>query len=275
MLETQGKSAFRFTLLWLALLGAMSPTLIALAKHQLASPWAHYCLLFPLLLLALALKEENCHQRLELGYALIFSGLVLTLLPSLAGAELIRFARLGVPIAIIGLALLLGRPSLPVSLLALWMIPLPSALLKSAAPFLNNASLTLASFPLKLIAPDATVIESTYQTAAGTLALSAGQNGLSLLALLTGLGWFAGLVGLQKHQKPANFPALLCCMLIWGTWAIPIQIGALFLACSLTLAGASSLCNAWLNHGLWISVVVLSLAFIKRNEERSNECPSV
>jgi hypothetical protein len=180
----------------------------------------------------------------------------------MAGAELIRFARPGVPIAVIGLALLLGRPSLPVSLLALWMIPLPSVLLKWAALFLNTSFLTLASFPLKLIAPNANVVDSSYQTAAGTLTLSVGQEGLSLLALLTGLGWFAGVRELQKQQKPIDFPSLGLRMLVWGAWVIPIQLGALFIACSLTLGGSTTLCGAWLNHGLWIGVAGLSLAFI-------------
>ncbi len=268
MQAIKGKTEFQTKLLWLALLGALSPSLVALAKYHLVSPWAHYSLLFPFLLLALALEEQAARPQPGLGYLLTLSGLCLTLLPSLAGSELIRFARPGIPIAVIGLALILGRPSFPVSLLALWMIPLPSALLKLAAPFLNSVFLSLASLPLKLIAPNATTVDCSYQTAAGSLSLSAGQNGLSLLVLLTGLGWFAGLRELQKHSKPTAFPSLVLKMLLWGAWAIPIQLGALFIACSLTLAGSTTLCGVWLDHGLWFSVAGLSLVFIVRGREK-------
>jgi len=268
MQEINGKTAFQTKLLWLALLVAMSPTLVDLGRHHLVSPWAHYSLLFPFLLGALAREEQLARPQPGLGYALTFSGLFLTILPSLAGTELIRFARPGIPIAVIGMAYLLGRPSLPVSLLALWMIPIPSALLKLAAPFLSTTFLTLASFPLKLIAPNAAVVDSSYQTAAGTLTLSVGQNGLGLLALLTGLGWFTGLRALQKQQKPADLPSLVFRMLAWGVWAIPLQLGALLIACSLTLAGSTALCGAWLDHGLWISVAGLTLAFALRGPRK-------
>ena len=59
MQEIKGKTKFRTKLLWLALLGAMSPTLVDLAGHHLVSPWAHYSLLFPFLLWALAREERS------------------------------------------------------------------------------------------------------------------------------------------------------------------------------------------------------------------------
>lgn len=264
--ETDWKPLLRTPLLWIALIAAISPSLIDLGHHFLASPWTWYCLFFPGLFFAVARNEPQGQRRHLWGLALLLGGLALTLLPSLGGGELIRYGRPGIPLSVIGLALFAGRPSLQVSLMALWIIPIPSAALKIADPIINKLFFALASFPYTLLSRDIQFEGSTLNTAAGSLALTEGQSLFIPLALLTGLGWFSVLWKAQKSQTVPTFHTLVLHSAYFGSWAIPIYLGTLFMACGLTAWGASSLCALWLNQlAVWASGLVFLWIALRSN----------
>jgi len=132
---------------------------------------------------------------------------------------------------------------------------------------LNPLLLGVSSFPLALFEPSAAVMGSSYESPAGTLILSYGRTGLGLLALLSGVGWFASLRRSQQNLKPASIPVLALHAVTWSLWAIPIQVIGVFIACSLTAAGHEALSSAWLDHGLWVIVAAAALAFGWRSSQ--------
>ena len=114
--------------LWAAMLVAISPAISDLAIHWAQHPWSRYSMVF-VGCYVLALRAEAPGPPLRWrGFALLATGLVGQMLGLLASIAFV--ARPFAAISIIGVSFLRGRTSLRVALLALAIVPVPSAVVR-------------------------------------------------------------------------------------------------------------------------------------------------
>jgi hypothetical protein len=115
--------------IWAATGVALSPVLSDLAIHWGHHPWSRYSIVFAVCY-ALALRAESPGPPLRWqGFALLIAGLVGQMLALLASVVFV--ARPLAAISIIGVSFIRGKTSLRVALLALAIIPVPSALVRN------------------------------------------------------------------------------------------------------------------------------------------------
>ena len=248
--------ALRDLLLWSTLALAFSPLLVDLSAHLRARPWANYGLLFVVLLVVLARRESSRAAPQRDGYLLLAAALVLQAVA--VGGGFVRWGRLAIPLGVMGLGRLLGRPSPRVAALAFWAIPLPNFIVDAGSPLLERLWLEGAA---TLLAPLATiVVEGTKATAPhGVLALDAVSGGLPLAALLSGLGWVSAL-GAWRGVGGALRTAAL-----WGLAALPLQALCVLVALALSVAGAPRAAQAWLSWGIFLASAAAGLAIALRS----------
>ncbi|HVP31959.1 MAG TPA: archaeosortase/exosortase family protein [Myxococcota bacterium] len=214
---------------WLALLAAFSPVLAGVMGDfrvegvQWGPPIAA-------LLLGLAAMRERgsgagrpAPRRLAGGFLLL--GVALELLGLAADSAAV--ARAGLPLAVIGLAAWLRAPSLRVSLLALWLVPLPTTLLALTSPGLEGLWAGIAARMLRALGWAVQAGGSLLRTPQATLTLDPRDGGVPFAHLLAALGWYRSLrlgPGLGAPVRGA-----VC----WAVWAPLLQLGAT--ACGLAL----------------------------------------
>ena len=249
-------AVWRDILVWSAFFIAFSPLLLDLFRHVLAHPWAGYGLLFAVLLVARANREPSRGLSHRDGYALLAGGLVLQALA--VGGGFTRWGRLAIPLGVMGLARLLGRPSPRVAALAFWAVPLPNFIVDAGSPLLERLWLEGAAM---LLSPLATiVVEGTKATAShGVLALDAVSGGLPLAALLSGLGWVSALDAWRGVGGALRTAAL------WGLAALPLQALCVLVALALSVGGAPAAAQAWLSWGIFLASAAAGLAIALRS----------
>jgi len=248
--------ALRDLLLWSTLALAFSPLLVDLSAHLRAQPWANYGLLFVVLLVVLARREPSRAAPQRDGYVLLAAALVLQAVA--VGGGFARWGRLAIPLGVLGLARLLGRPSPRVAALALWAVPLPNFIAAAGSPLLERLWLEVAAM---LLSPLATVVvEGTKATApGGVLALDAVSGGLPLAALLSGLGWVSALDAWRGVGSALRTAAL------WGLAALPLQAFGVLVALALSVAEAPRAAQAWLSWGIFLASAAAGLAIALRS----------
>ena len=148
---SQGRDA----LLAAALLLALAPVFEEIGRHVAANPWTTYVLGHDPVLRAGVRARGAAAPAKRDGLLWIAAALALEMLGLLAGPA--QIGRLGVPLAAVGLARLLGRPALPGALLACWLVPFPNALLRVASPGLEALLLDLAARGAALLGADPVV----------------------------------------------------------------------------------------------------------------------
>jgi hypothetical protein len=231
-------------ILWLALAVAFSPTLFELATHMVAEPWARYAVVPLLLLLRAAVTGSTVHQARRFGLWLILGGLALEILGIVAGPQ--RLARLGLPLAIIGMSCLLGRPSIPTAMLSLWIVPIPYTFIHTLSPVLDSLVARAAALLAWPLIPELMVEDHALRWCTEQLWITPAQMGLPLAALLSSIGWFHATQSGRSMLKAAERAAL------WGLAAFPIQAIAIALAALTLRLGEAEIGRTWLDHGVWI-----------------------
>ena len=127
--------SWRSAVLWLGVAGAFSPVLVDLLRHCAEEPWARYVLVF-IPLLAVCVRQSQAGARASAdGYLWLLVGILIELVAIRANA--IRMARPGLALAVIGLCRGFGLASLPASVLAFWLVPVPSMILALLSPDLE------------------------------------------------------------------------------------------------------------------------------------------
>jgi len=179
----------RELLLWGALGVAFSAPWADLVRHWIDEPWARPAVLFLALFVAAAARDRGRQiPRRGGGGLLVATGLGLSLIAF--GGSLDRLGRLGIPLGIIGMARALGRPSLATSLLALWVIPPPSALSEVLSPGLENGLAWLAARAAESGGLPAVWSPHALEIAGATLEIRRTDSGVPLAIYLAGVGWW-------------------------------------------------------------------------------------
>lgn len=238
-------------LLGVASFVALSPLLVDLARHLGAEPWARYAALFgPLLLWAAWSDPLRSPPRAD-GLLWLAAGVALAFVA--VGGGMPRLGRPAIPLAVVGLARLLGRPSPARALLALWIVPVPTVLTR-AAPQLQIALGELVERWAGGLRLERAGDHVSLVAAQGALPLLPSDGGIPLAALLAGLAWYGA------ARRGGSLAQAAGQALRWAPWALPIQVLALALAVGLLQIGQPAAARAWLDHGVWALVAAVGLA---------------
>jgi hypothetical protein len=236
-----------------ALAFALSPILVDLVAHVADQPWARYALVFPPLALWRLRRAAPTARAPGLGWTLVGAALVLELVT--VGGGVPRFGRPAIPLAVAGLCRALGLAGWAPILLACWVVPAPHALsaqLPLPDIFAELAAALVGGVALEPGTPPRLL------AAAGTLVLRPHHGGVPLAALLSGLGWLAGLRVGGGLAGCARRAALL------GLAALPVALLSVLLAAAVLAAG-SPRAASWTLEGMpWVVGGALGLAAVLR-----------
>jgi hypothetical protein len=255
------------TVLWIAVAAALSPSLVDLGAHVVANPWVRGTAIFPLLLAWCAFTDPAPSRPARDGLPLLLLGVAAAFVG--VGGGMPRVGRPGIALAVIGVARMTGRPSLPVALLAIWLVPLPTQFVEALAPGLDGlvarAAAQLGSFAGVPAEADARRVTALwFVTPSGPLQLFPGDGGLALAWTFAGLGWFAAL------QRRLPIAACARAALRWSITALPLQIAALAIACVAALFGAPAASRGWLDlFPLLATLVGVAWAVHSRTPQRA------
>jgi hypothetical protein len=242
---------------WLGLSAAFSPVLAGMAKTFWEIPPSRPALLAPVLLV-LALTRIPMDPAPARRDGLL--GLVLGLLLALFGvaAETEFIARIGLPVAALGLARYLGRPNPRTLALLLFALPLPGTLLMMASPGLERTLGKLTLLVTEGLGAPLELVGRTLVGTAGRIELDPPVNGLALVPMLAGLGWYASIrVGADLWTGVKR-------VLAFAALALPLQLAGLVVAAGLLWGGSSDSGKLWLSHGLWLTIAVSGLVWVER-----------
>jgi len=257
------RNGLRDLVLWAALLAALSPSLADLAQHWVVEPWARASALFVPLWLLCAWRDRAPRRPHADGYLLLALGLAVSL--AAVGGGMARLGRPGIPLAVVGLARALGRPSPPCALVALWLIPVPDALVERLSPGLEAAVPALAAAVARAFGAQAEWIGGRLVAPAGALAFDAADGGLPLVWVLAGLGWY-GAAARRGPLRDAGLAALRA-----APWALAAQLLGLLAASGLVVAGRPAAAAVLLRDGVWSAAAAFGLWRAQRGTARARD----
>jgi hypothetical protein len=235
-------------LLWGALAVALSACWIDLAEHWRANPWARPSALFLPLLVATALRERRRAPGRAAGWLLVAAGVGLLLFATGGGAP--RLGRPGLPLAVVGMALVLGRPSLGVALLAFWVLPPPFALSRLLSPGLEQWLAELGVRALELGGRPAALGSGGIVVDGAVLPLAPTDGGLPLVVYLAGIGWWLAMRR-GRDLVRAAFTALR-----FAPWGLAAQALALGCAIAALASGSAPTARALLDLAPWAALAL-------------------
>ncbi len=239
--------------LWIGLGIALSPSLAELGSHWLAEPSARYSALFVPLWILAAWTDPGPARPRRLGFVFVALGVAISVVA--VGGGVARFGRLGIVLSVVGLAVALGAPALPRALLALFIVPVPNAVL-SALPGLEVGSARAAAGLARAAGVDA-IVRATNGAielvgASGSLELAPEHGGLPLAALLGGLGWYTAV------RRGASTHSALGASLRTAPWAVLVQPIGIGCAAGLLFFGAPTSARAVVDFGIWLLTALLA-----------------
>ena len=244
------------TSVWIALIVAFAPVLVDLGRNLAISPAAHSTIISPLLIVFCLVRGRGRRvPRFRSGIALLFLGVVLEIVGIVGYSWSI--ARLGLPVAIIGVAGWTGTMPLAVASLAFWMIPIPDFVLGFTTPNLESALLSAAATVVGAIGVDVTTVGPVARIAADRLELVASDTGILLAFVLSEFGW---LMAALRSARPIQFFATAGC---FGLLAVPLQLIAVIIALAVLAAGWPLAAEAWLLHGVWPTVALGAVLYLR------------
>ncbi len=231
---------------WIALAVAFLPVLASLVRHLTEMPGRSF-LLAPLLLLLCARRGPSQavvpHRDglllLLVAVALQFVGIA---------SDTVLIGRLGLALAVVGMARWHGSPKLSVALLAFGAIPVPVTVISYTTPSLESLWAGAAVQFVQLLGGEVGVSGPLFRSSAGRLELMATDGGLPLLRTLVELGWYSGV----RQGLPGR--ALLGRAALGAVLAGPIQLIGVTAAVFLLTFGLADVARVWLDHGLWLGV---------------------
>lgn len=247
---------------WLALAIAFSPVLAELAGSLVDDPVSRPVLVVPLLLLWCRLAGVRfAGRRSRDGGLWLAGGLALEML-GLAGGSA-SLARLGLPLAVLGLARLNGWPAARLAALAFGLVPVPHTVFSFTTPGLEAAWLRAAGAVLSGLGLDVEIAGTAARVGRGELQLFGPDGGFLLAAPLAWVGWASGLVrGAPSRVLPlwaGSFAAA-------GVLLQPVAVCAALL---LLWAGSAEAARAWLWSGAWPTATLAAILYISARNGRN------
>ena len=243
-------------LLGIALAIGFSPVILSLVEHWGADPWSRYSLVFIPLLIWCVRKGDCAAKSRRTGAVLIAAGAGIEILAALI--SMIAFGRVGWGLAMVGFIMIRGLAESRTALLALWIVPIPSTLLRStggewaAMKFSVAATSVLARMGL-----DFEVAQRSVSFGEESLRFQANWGGEVALLHLAGL---AGYWAIRTGRSWAS-------MLGWYLVSIPLglllQFAVTVLALYLFATVGPGLAVGALDHLSYLILTVFVVAWVE------------
>ena len=241
---------------WLALGCAFSPVLFQFANAIAGIAFGWSALLAPALMISLAARDrQRALPRRGLAQVLLGVGLVIQLIGLAGGSPSI--ARLGLPVAVVGVALWTGAPSVATAVLAFWALPIPTTAYGLTTPHLESAYAQLGADFGEWVGADMRASGPLIRTGEHRLELDPIHSGIHLAFVATQLVWYAAV--LNKTAVPRALARMAAVALL----ALPLQFLAVLVAIALLSAGTPEGANIWLDHGVWLLTAIVGVAWIE------------
>jgi hypothetical protein len=247
----------RDPLLWIALGVAFSPALVDLVTSLGATDRWWGVVWAPLLLAAALLRvpARPSPPRRD-GLVGLALGALLECVGLLGGSG--TLARLGLPVAVTGLARWLGRPSLGVAALAFFAVPPPTSFGSALTPAPESALARAAAWVVTACGGELAANGPLLHTPTHRLELFSSDTGLAVAVELAAFGWYSAL----RQAAAAPAPALRA--VAWSALVVVVQPAAVGVAVALLLAGAPRLARGWLDWGLVAVTALFAFTAIER-----------
>lgn len=256
----------RNLLYWLGLVLAFSPVLQNLIAGIRHDPNQRYTLLAPLLI-GLLLRHDpasRCTRRVGAGVALVVLGLFAQSI-GIAGSSW-SIARVGLPVGMLGVALLTSRPALAVVVLAFGVVPLPDSVGHLASPgvesMLGRAAGEVLSWFGIAIHTGGPLLSYNGER----LELEAFDSGIVTSSLFFAVGWY------RAVRLGRRIPSVAVHAVIWGLVAVAMQPVAVILCVAALPLGAPDLGRFVLTHGAWLGLALFVL--VSARKQRAGPAPN-
>ncbi|MDJ0865458.1 MAG: hypothetical protein QNK03_05055 [Myxococcota bacterium] len=222
---------------WAGLAVALSPAAVELATFWLHTPWARgSALLAPLVGACLVGDRAEPGRRRAAGWLALGAGLALELVAFGGGVE--RFGRPGIPLAILGLAALLGGPRPVRALASAWLVPMPTWLVRNVGPLLSDPVLAGA----EALGGGPGALSGALTEGRRELLVAPADVGLQLVWLGAGLGW------LSAALRDAPLAGALRRAAAGAAAGLALQVVLLLAAAGLVALGAERVAAAALHQ---------------------------
>jgi hypothetical protein len=245
---------------WIALAVAFLPVLAELVPHLTEARRGRSFLLAPLLLLLCARRGPSQavapHRD---GLLLLLAAVAFQFIGIASHTALI--GRLGLALAVVGMARWHGSPKLSVALLAFGAIPFPGTAIAYTTPWLESLWAGAATQFVQLLGGEIGVSGPLFRSSAGRLELMPPDGGLPLLRVLAELGWYSAV----RHGLSGR--ALLGRVALGAMLAGPIQLIGVTIAVFLLTFGLADVARVWLDNGLWLAVAACVVWRVERGAQ--------
>ena len=254
--------------LWCSLFVGLSPTLLDLARHWLAEPWAlPFACFVPLWLLGVRSGRQPARPR-PLGVLLLVGGLLLAAFAATSGST--RLGRYGVPASVVGLAMWLGTPATVRALITVWWIPMPNVVQASLFAPLARVAEWIAIRVALWTGGEPLFAARQLLPSIDPVRIGPEDVGVQVCWLLAGVGWYAA------ARRGADVPQAAGFALRSALLGVPLQVVALAIALALAWVGSSYAARVWLDLFLPL-VAFCALAWLahERKKDRLPATPSI
>ena len=244
---------------WFALALALSPTLYEWARHLAADDSREFSSLLPVVLMILANRLlprlEPKHSR-AWGITLITGAMVLQMIGILADSW--TLARLGVPIACLGMAQILGYPQPRSVLLIFFAVPLPTSIMSLTTPWLESSYVwPTAELFNQGFGAELSTSGPLFLWSGNFFELGAPDGGWITSLVLVQLVWFLGLVLAWSLSRTI----MLCAIAILLVW--PLQWLGVLLALAIGITFSPGLAASWMRWGFHLAIVLSTLFYFR------------
>lgn len=238
--------ARRGWLLWAGLVMAFSPVIQNLGANLVYNSDDCYTLL-SVVLVGVLLQKDSCSTagtQPSVGMILLLLGFITQLVGIAASSWSI--ARGGLPIAMLGLSLAMGRPPALVMALSFALIPIPSFIQGATTPYVESMLATGAADFLSRLGSELDIGGPLLQFRGQRFELLPHDNGLVSAIVLAQVGWYRSV----RQGSDASICAAHAGA--WGLLAIVVQPLAVVVCVASLPLGVPGLGRFCLTHGIWL-----------------------
>jgi hypothetical protein len=245
---------------WAGAAVALSPTIAHSVELFADESWPHYVVVAPLLLAICLLNDDGAHSATpnrRIGGGIIALALAVQLVGIASGSWSI--ARIGLPLAALGVALAVGRPPPLPMILCFWLIPAPNFLVTAATPWAESVLADVAARVVSTLGADVSVSGPLIQIGDAPLELTSAQGGIVTALVLAELGWYSA-----ARDATPSWLAASRRVLLYGSAVAVVQPTAAIVAVLILWWVGSTPAELWMSHGVWLLVAVTCAAEIER-----------